>query len=231
MEPKELTSLSGAVSLGLPTLDTQSARGTYSNQDVRFQPEAPNSITMKACTSADSFNFKPQSAFLDKESIKGQLFEALIDTGAHISLVSTTCVQQILKQKITPHGTLFQRCVTANNAVMELVTKIMFKFDIEGIMFPLSAYVATSLSSPIIIGLDFLEDERIQAELFIHDRVIKIGNYSFNLHDPKVTPTTTSICAMDNLYDSSQAEVKLDSITCKDTYTIPKFSEAMILGV
>ncbi|CAF1539566.1 unnamed protein product [Adineta ricciae] len=93
-----------------------------------------------------------------KTLVNNQPTQAIIDTGSAISIVHSHFLQTIRHKKFisTPH-----KCQTANSTPLDIIGQIELEVKISNTKTTIVAHVATNLITPILLGNDWINSNRV----------------------------------------------------------------------
>jgi hypothetical protein len=115
---------------------------------------------------ASNVNKEPQN--LITVTVQGLETNALVDSGATLSLVSRTFYDRLRKQrnakslKISSYN---RRFITADSKPMHVSTALETDIRIAGLNIPVSLIVIGSLCHPIILGMNFFNETKADNQL------------------------------------------------------------------
>jgi hypothetical protein len=101
-------------------------------------------------------------------TIHGVTTNALVDSGASLSLASSTFYDRLRNQrkaKSLKTSLYNQQLITADSKPMHISTALETDICIAGLNIPVSLIVIDNLCHPIILGMDFLNDEKADIQL------------------------------------------------------------------
>ena len=105
--------------------------------------------------------------------IENDLMSALIDTGATISCISENIVILLHKSKRIQRSTR-NKLWAANNRPLSVKGEINLRLDFDGVVFHTNFQVVDSLSTGVLLGMDFLWDTK--AKIDIENEKLIIGD-------------------------------------------------------
>ncbi|GFT92042.1 CCHC-type domain-containing protein [Nephila pilipes] len=150
--------------------------------------------------------------FLKKAPVEGSIcgvpFLMLVDTGANVTLLRTDIAQKMNQQFIYTAPNIFLKTVTGEKA--NIHGKLDASIECGSRRFQYKVYVA-DITSPCILGLDFLREFNFTVDLEINE--IRAGGEEISLFS-------------DNIEFP-----KLCSVFAKEKTVIPARSECLIRGV
>ena len=105
--------------------------------------------------------------------IENDLMSALIDTGATISCISEKIVRLLRKSKRIQMSTR-KNLWAANNRPLSVKGEIDLRLDFDGVVFHTNFQVVDSLSTGVLLGMDYLWDTK--AKIDIENEKLIIGD-------------------------------------------------------